>query len=288
MLVASGPTQAQSQAQALLSKGREVAQRLRQITPETVKQMPDAQALELFTTAQEVTLAIIHIAYKEAAQAQGQEMNEAGFRRFLSSNGLEYLMPEELQKKVDLLGTRLTANQKDAVGVELQHRYPAYGAYVKRSLVSDVIRSLSGPKVEVTEAYETNGTMPAKMEAETLGDVLKLKGVRAANYENGRFTVVFNDAIQEGGMLELVAFPKRNGELKRKCSGSKCRKTSCPHRVGRRNDQGAETTAARLIAVTAYGQPQHRRCALAAGFDEHQHLVKPVNPDVLVGELAFA
>ena len=47
--------------------------------------------------------------------------------------------------------------------------------------------------------------------------------------------------------------------------------------------QSRDTSAARLIAVTAHGEPQDRRRALAAGFDAH--LVKPVDPKVLLGEL---
>jgi CheY-like chemotaxis protein len=47
--------------------------------------------------------------------------------------------------------------------------------------------------------------------------------------------------------------------------------------------QTSDTIGARLIAVTAFGEVQHRRRALAAGFD--QHLVKPVDPKVLLGEL---
>ena len=47
--------------------------------------------------------------------------------------------------------------------------------------------------------------------------------------------------------------------------------------------QTAHTTGSRLIAVTGCGEPQHRRRALQAGFD--QHLVKPVDPRVLLGEL---
>jgi len=43
------------------------------------------------------------------------------------------------------------------------------------------------------------------------------------------------------------------------------------------------STAVRLIAVTAFGDPQHRLRALAAGFD--QHLVKPVDPRLLLYEL---
>jgi DNA-binding response OmpR family regulator len=47
--------------------------------------------------------------------------------------------------------------------------------------------------------------------------------------------------------------------------------------------QTSGTTTARLIAVTGCGEAQHRRRALAAGFD--QHLIKPVDPKVLLGEL---
>lgn len=47
--------------------------------------------------------------------------------------------------------------------------------------------------------------------------------------------------------------------------------------------QTSDTTAARLIAVTAHGGALDRRRALAAGFD--QHLVKPVDPKVLLREL---
>jgi CheY-like chemotaxis protein len=47
--------------------------------------------------------------------------------------------------------------------------------------------------------------------------------------------------------------------------------------------QSSATAGALLIAVTGYGEPHDRRRALAAGFD--QHLVKPLDPRVLFGEL---
>ena len=50
--------------------------------------------------------------------------------------------------------------------------------------------------------------------------------------------------------------------------------------------QTSDTIHARLIAVTGYGEAQHRRRALAAGFD--QHLVKPVDLKQLFGELEAA
>jgi two-component system CheB/CheR fusion protein len=39
-----------------------------------------------------------------------------------------------------------------------------------------------------------------------------------------------------------------------------------------------------LIAITGYGQPEDRARALAAGFDHH--LVKPVDPDMLLRLIA--
>lgn len=47
--------------------------------------------------------------------------------------------------------------------------------------------------------------------------------------------------------------------------------------------QSSATAGARLIAVTGSGEAHDRRRALAAGFD--QHLVKPVDLRVLLGEL---
>jgi DNA-binding response OmpR family regulator len=47
--------------------------------------------------------------------------------------------------------------------------------------------------------------------------------------------------------------------------------------------QSSYTQGARLIAVTGHGEPVDRCRALAAGFD--QHLVKPVDPRVLLREL---
>jgi DNA-binding response OmpR family regulator len=45
-----------------------------------------------------------------------------------------------------------------------------------------------------------------------------------------------------------------------------------------------DTASARLIAVTAYGQEEDRRRAREAGFD--LHLVKPVDPQVLLDRLS--
>lgn len=47
--------------------------------------------------------------------------------------------------------------------------------------------------------------------------------------------------------------------------------------------QSSSTACSRLVAVTGHGRPEDRLRALAAGFD--QHLVKPVQPRVLFGEL---
>ena len=50
--------------------------------------------------------------------------------------------------------------------------------------------------------------------------------------------------------------------------------------------QSSPTAGARLVAVTGHGLPEDRRRALAAGFDEH--LVKPVDPRLLLRELEVA
>jgi signal transduction histidine kinase/CheY-like chemotaxis protein len=58
------------------------------------------------------------------------------------------------------------------------------------------------------------------------------------------------------------------------------------YEVARRLRLLPELRAARLIAVTGYGQPQDRERARAAGFDEH--LIKPVSPASVVRALAGA
>ncbi|MFN2646066.1 MAG: response regulator [Burkholderiales bacterium] len=53
--------------------------------------------------------------------------------------------------------------------------------------------------------------------------------------------------------------------------------------VGSMLRQSGQAPRARLIALTAHGEPGSRRRALAAGFD--QHLVKPVDAKALLLEL---
>jgi CheY-like chemotaxis protein len=56
------------------------------------------------------------------------------------------------------------------------------------------------------------------------------------------------------------------------------------YEVARRLRLQPELRAARLIAVTGYGQPQDRARARAAGFDEH--LIKPVSSASVARALA--
>ena len=53
--------------------------------------------------------------------------------------------------------------------------------------------------------------------------------------------------------------------------------------VARTLRRNPETAVARLIAVTGYAAQEDRQRSLAAGFDVH--LVKPVDPAVLLGHL---
>jgi CheY-like chemotaxis protein len=57
------------------------------------------------------------------------------------------------------------------------------------------------------------------------------------------------------------------------------------HRVAR-DLRRALGRSIHLVALTGYGQPDDRRQALEAGFDAH--LVKPVEPRVLLGAIAAA
>ena len=50
--------------------------------------------------------------------------------------------------------------------------------------------------------------------------------------------------------------------------------------------QDPELQNVRMIAVTGYGDNQDRDTALATGFDEH--LCKPVEPNMLLAEIAKA
>ena len=58
------------------------------------------------------------------------------------------------------------------------------------------------------------------------------------------------------------------------------------YRVARALRENPATAAARLIALTGYGQDEDRRRAREAGFDEH--LTKPADPAVLGSLLAAA
>jgi CheY-like chemotaxis protein len=56
------------------------------------------------------------------------------------------------------------------------------------------------------------------------------------------------------------------------------------YEVARRVRAGANGNVPKLVALTGYGQEEDRRLAISAGFDEH--LVKPIDPDVLYRILA--
>ena len=56
------------------------------------------------------------------------------------------------------------------------------------------------------------------------------------------------------------------------------------YELARHLREGPATSSIRLVAVTGYGQPQDRRRALQAGFD--QHVVKPVRADALLATFA--
>ncbi len=58
------------------------------------------------------------------------------------------------------------------------------------------------------------------------------------------------------------------------------------YEVARRLRADPRTAGLALVALTGYGQDEDRRRAMDAGFDEY--LVKPVEPQALVGAMASA
>jgi CheY-like chemotaxis protein len=102
--------------------------------------------------------------------------------------------------------------------------------------------------------------------AETLRALLALYGYQVAVARTSQQGIETARKLEPHIVLCDIGLPDSDGyvvgSVLRQCSG---------------------TIDARLIAVTGHGEPRDRQRALAAGFDEH--LVKPVDPQVLLREL---
>jgi CheY-like chemotaxis protein len=102
--------------------------------------------------------------------------------------------------------------------------------------------------------------------AETLRQLLALCGYEVAVTHTGQEGLEGARKFRPDVVLCDIGLPDSDG-----------------YTVGSVLRQSGDGRCARLIALTAHGEPRDRSRALAAGFD--QHLVKPVDTKVLLLEL---
>ena len=102
--------------------------------------------------------------------------------------------------------------------------------------------------------------------AETLRQLLYHSGYEVAVAYTGRDGLTLAKRLRPDVILCDIGLPDSNGFV-----------------VASALREDPDTCAARLIAVTAYGREEDRRRARDAGFD--LHLVKPVDPEVLLRRL---
>jgi hypothetical protein len=207
--------QCYGQTDAFAARSHAILQKLEAVTPSTVQQMPGSEALELFATSLEVVSAGIAVAGE-------RNMTEEGFRRYLASQGIEKLFySEEIREKLGLLYKKgVSAENYEAFNLELQRRSPAYADYMKRAMVSEALINLFGPKSAIADDYKEKGAIPSTFDPGILSSLRAQKAVRSANYENGRFRLVFDEKVQDGGVVEVSASPKGEGLLEWKCTAS--------------------------------------------------------------------
>jgi CheY-like chemotaxis protein len=102
--------------------------------------------------------------------------------------------------------------------------------------------------------------------AETLRRLLALCGYEVVVTHSGQQGLEGARRLQPHVVLCDIGLPDSDG-----------------YSVGSMLRQSGQAPRARLIAITGHGEPEDRRRALAAGFD--QHLVKPVDTKALLLEL---
>ncbi|MFN3648120.1 MAG: PAS domain S-box protein [Armatimonadota bacterium] len=103
--------------------------------------------------------------------------------------------------------------------------------------------------------------------AETLTDLLHLWGYEVRSVRDGRAALSAVPEYEPRIILLDIGLPGMDG-----------------YEVARELRKNGSFAGAGLIALTGYGDPEHRQAAEAAGFDHH--LIKPVNPEALRALLA--
>ena len=180
-----------------------------------------------------------------------------------SMSGLDFLRLR-ISNELSALRGRLNAIEAERLrrqtrAFERQHRRPE-----PRALTADDYRAAPGRKHLKVLVVEDN-----RDAAESLRRLLQLAGYEVSLAHTGADGVRSAKLLHPDVVLCDIGLPDSNGFA---VAGAL------------RNDP--QTSAVRLIAVTAYGADEDRRRARNVGFD--LHLVKPVDPEVLLARLEAA
>lgn len=177
-----------------------------------------------------------------------------------SLSGLDFLRLR-ISNELSALRSRLNAIESERLrqqsrAFERQRRRPE-----PRALTADDYRAAPAQRHLKILVVEDN-----RDAAESLRRLLHLAGYEVSLAHTGADGVQKAKLLRPDVVLCDIGLPDSNGFVVA---------------TALRNDP--ETAAARLIAVTAYGADEDRRRAKAVGFD--LHLVKPVDPEVLLEKL---
>jgi len=200
----------------LVEEAKAAISAVRAVDPPSITRMSSAEVLAIVRRVRVVQLEIT----QKMKLAMGDRMDERRFKAELDARGLSGLYTETFQRQVRPLEARLSPQEKRALDRELGERYPAYGAYVRRAIVSGVILQLSRPRFDVIEQYAGTRQVPASLDEAKLQALRGQRGVQSADYKEGVFRVVLDEEIHPGGVVELAATPKGDGTLEWRCTSS--------------------------------------------------------------------
>lgn len=215
MLVA-GPASASDPAfEADVARLRSVLGEVMRLTPEAIARLSVKDATRFVTTTNEVGLVVTH---EVAARAKGTSGEEIGkiLNAFYADNGLQAMVSPEFSRRLDLLTAKADKKELDASSRVLEARFPAYGNYLRRVRVKDAIARLDRAMKMVASLDAGNGP-PKTIPDSVLQGARSAEGVRSAAYANGRFQLVFDDRVVDGGTLELQPIKLTDGKNDLRC-----------------------------------------------------------------------